>query len=409
MDKKTKIDTEKSFYLNLLKTAIKDKDFLENKEIFDDLLSKSKIDINEEFKRDQNINFLSLTLNSFEKFKYLVERHHANPHVYVMQDKYVDRHTIATELLNKFYVETTKFKEERKILNYLKNDKDTWLNKKITTYTTSSPSIEETFFEIYFNQYSNKAEELEKVLKFKFKEKEKLDTFNEAKEKLAFQLCFSTVLENAKHGYTKYGENKIDHVKNYLPILAKNNLTHLKETEVEKIVNYMVSDGYRIGFAKTEGLELLSLMIENKVVDINYLKKINFSEKFINHFIFHLEEDIKENKKNNAQIKPFDKKNDSLSPLTEYGVSVFEEFLKGLEALNKINLDSSLSPSQKEKLLSIIHDIVSDPNREQKKEYVDNKKVQFDTKKEAKHFEIIKELIQMQNGEVLSPNKKLKI
>ena len=132
---KEKAKNNKSFYLNLLKTALKDKEFLENKEIFEELLTRSGIDINTEFNIEQNNNFISLTLNNFDKFKYLVETHHANCHVFTSQDKFTERFSVATELLNKINTHENKFKEERKILNYLKKDKLTWLDKKINNYS----------------------------------------------------------------------------------------------------------------------------------------------------------------------------------------------------------------------------------------------------------------------------------
>jgi hypothetical protein len=410
---KTKDTTKNThnFYLNLLKTALKDKDFLDNKEIFEDLLIKSGIDINIEFERDQNINFLSLTLNNFDKFKYLVEKHHANPHVFSNTDKYMERFTIATDLLDKMPIDTpsTKLKEDKKIFNYLKKDKYTWLDKKVTTYSSKSDEIEETFFEIYFNKFPNKQSDLEQVLKLNFSEQDKEEAFIKAKNALAFELCFSVLHENIKNGYIRHGENKLNHVKNYLPILEKNNLVNFNEDQIEKLINLSSSAHYRIGFAKTEALELFSLLIDNKALTVEKLNQNNFTEKFVNQFIVYIEEEIKTNQKHNNNLKTYDKEHERI--LTDYSFPAFEELIKNLETLNSMGVSSYVLASQKQKLVEIIDVILSDPNRSRKKHYNINSNEKFDLENEQKNFAIIKELILVQNEEALQNNtvKKVKI
>lgn len=261
---KTEAKTNKNFYLNLLKTAIKDKDFLDNKEIFDTLLTQSGIDIDVEFNKEENINFLSLTLNNFEKFKYLVEKHHANYHVFTSSENYYDQFTIPTHLLNKVYGNTVKFKEERKILNYLKKDETIWLDKKITRFSQSERVREESFFELYFKIYPDETKEFEKVLNFKFQDKNQEKQFDELKKDLIIKLSLDSTLSFYKHIST---DDLIENIKNYIPILKKYNLIDSNHPKAPNIIDHMFHVHNRIA-SRTQALELLSILLDNGLYTI---------------------------------------------------------------------------------------------------------------------------------------------
>lgn len=388
MTKTKKKDVKKELYLNLIKTALKDKNFIENVDIFDDLMAKSAIDINQNLKSDKNPTFLSYALNDSEKFKYLVEKHGANYHTNTTTDKFMEVNPISIELLEKVIFNTKNIKEEIKILNYLKKDKKVWLNKKITQFNTDKDAHEETFFELYFSHNENRQDELEKILQINYDTTEEKNRFNQAKEDLVIQLCLLAVAENNRYKGHRV-KNPLASFKNYLPILAKNNVINIDNNKFDSILSYMNNDSQNLGVARANNIKILQTMLEYNFLTTEKLNKDNFGKKFINQVINKLDNEIKSNKEHNEHLSHYDR-SDYARILTEHTPIEFELLIENINKLNEMGIDAYIDKEQKEKILNIINIMQEASSTKKKKSEND----------EYNKYEILKELI------VLSSDKK---
>lgn len=318
---KTKKDVKKEFYLSLLKTAIKDKNFLHNTEIFDDLLKQSEIDINENLNTEKNPYLLTYALDNCEKFKYLVQTYHANYKINLNQGDKINYITsLAVDTLKKVYHQEGKYKESQKILDYIKADKYIWLEKDQFQPKKESPLESTSFLILYFSIYANHEEELKNILQFKFTEKEIQKEFEQEKEKFLFILLHASIIANSNaYGLTKYRVkgNKIKYLENYLPILMNDKSFNPNPIEIENLLNLMVNEQHKIGKYKENSLDIVSLMIEHNLYTIEQFQVFKFEEKFIAHFIVYLNKNMREE----SYI---------------YSYNIFESLLNGLNHLSQM-------------------------------------------------------------------------
>jgi hypothetical protein len=400
-NKLSQSESQKQFYLSLLTTAIKDKNFLQNKDIFNNLMTQSNIDINEKLQLNKNdyTNFIYYTLDSYEKFKYLVQNHNANYHISRENKRgdWINISSLSTQLLKEVIEKETKNKHAN-ILNYIKESPYTWLEKEKVQHIRDEQLLEfeDSFFVLYFNIYSDKKEELEKVLKFKFTKNNEQIKFDQEKEKLFFNLLYASIMVNSSNTnliqYRMRG-NKLEHLKNYLPILLKDESFSPSQIELEKMVALMVAKHHKIGQYKENSLEIVSFLIKNNLYTLEQFKKINFQEKFVDQFILHINDKLKEDEKYKSKCP--------------YGYDVFYSLLNSLDKLSEMKIPSYITPNQKKEIFKIIRKIEKTPE-----DIVDifNEK-SIDRKNQKQQFKIIKELIQCYNETEINTEKthRLKI
>jgi hypothetical protein len=346
---------KKNVSIYLIK-ILKSPDFFNRLEEFDDIFNKAKIDINKIIDKKRLTNFLEYAISDSKKFFYLVQKYGANYHAIYENKEY--SFIPSVKLLNDLKYLNTQFssfdktyEEEKKILEHIKKDKYTWIDEVFTTLTKEDKKVikRTTFFESFFVFHVVKKEDIENVLQIHFDEIDKKEKFEFLKKELFFTLLDKSILHYTRELSHKDRISPVVNLETILPYLKNHNLITLDDKRTQDMVVNMFSKQLSLDIRKIDSLDIIDCLLKNKIISLDFLNKIDFSQIYISHVFEKIQTKIEYYQKN---LKDYQHAYDS--GYVSYSPNIFESTLNALDRLEKMGVKTYITKDNKIKLLEIL-------------------------------------------------------